>query len=130
MKALINPQQNNIVVQVVSDAKIFLVAEPLFWVDCTNEIDAYNYVYINDNFEKIKPSEATAEQNKQTATELLKNTDWSALPSIANPAESNPYLSNQNEFIAWRSKIRSIAINPIAGNLDWEQEPIANWQSE
>lgn len=50
MKALISPKQDNFVVQVVPDNKVFDIGLPLHWVDCTNEIKAYEYQYINDSF--------------------------------------------------------------------------------
>ena len=42
----------------------------------------------------------------------LSATDWTTIPSVADPAQSNPYLMNQNEFIAWRSQVRAIAVTP------------------
>jgi hypothetical protein len=46
------------------------------------------------------------------AQQLLSATDWTTIPSVADPAQSNPYLTNQAEFIAWRSQVRAIAITP------------------
>lgn len=50
---------------------------------------------------------------KQKASDLLYETDWTTIPDVANPANT-PYLTNQAEFIAWRSQIRALAINPVA----------------
>jgi hypothetical protein len=55
MKALISPQQNNMVVQVSANNKIFQVAEPLHWVTCTSSIKAYEFQYINDAFVPYVP---------------------------------------------------------------------------
>jgi hypothetical protein len=49
---------------------------------------------------------------KQQASELLYATDWTTIPDVADPANS-PYLTNQAEFITWRSQIRALAINPV-----------------
>jgi hypothetical protein len=49
---------------------------------------------------------------KQQASQLLYETDWTTIPDVANPANS-PYLTNQAAFIAWRSQIRALAVNPI-----------------
>lgn len=49
---------------------------------------------------------------KKQASELLYETDWTTIPDVADPANS-PYLTNQAEFIAWRSQIRALAINPV-----------------
>jgi hypothetical protein len=46
------------------------------------------------------------------ASALLSATDWTTIPSVADPAQSNPYLTNQAEFIAWRSQVRAIAVTP------------------
>ena len=53
-----------------------------------------------------------AQQNKTKAKQILTNTDWTSIADVADPAKSNPYLVNQAEFIAYRSTIRNIAINP------------------
>lgn len=50
MKALISPQQNNLVVQVATNAKTFEVAEPLYWLDCPSNVKAYEYQYVNNTF--------------------------------------------------------------------------------
>jgi hypothetical protein len=76
----------------------------------------------------VKPI-PTAEQNKNTAISLLSQTDWTTIPDVADPALSNPYLSNQKEFISFRNEVRQISINPVAGNLDWKSTPNPVWQS-
>lgn len=50
---------------------------------------------------------------KKKASQLLYETDWTTIADVADPANS-PYLKNQAEFIAWRSQIRALAINPVA----------------
>jgi hypothetical protein len=49
---------------------------------------------------------------KKQASELLYETDWTTIPDVADSVNS-PYLTNQSEFIAWRSQIRALAVNPI-----------------
>jgi hypothetical protein len=51
-------------------------------------------------------------QNKATGKQLLSDTDWTAIPSVADPAQSTPYLINQNEFFVYRSAVRDIVLNP------------------
>jgi hypothetical protein len=75
------------------------------------------------------PPIPTAEDNKQTAVSLLKATDWAASEDIANPQVANPYLINQSEFLAYRSAVREIAINPVAGNIEWPVKPTEQWSS-
>lgn len=55
---------------------------------------------------------AIQQNNKAAATKLLSNTDWTATVDINNPAYSNPYLGNQDAFLAYRSQVRQIAVNP------------------
>jgi len=68
----------------------------------------------------------TAEQNKATASALLSATDWTTIPDVANPI-NDPYLANQDAFIAYRNEIRKIAVNPVAGNLVWAAAPTEEW---
>lgn len=61
----------------------------------------------------IPTQDAVAKQKcKDQASKLLYETDWTTIPDVADPANS-PYLTNQTEFIAWRSQIRQLAVNPI-----------------
>ena len=71
----------------------------------------------------------TADQNKQTAVFLLQDTDWATIPDVANPAVSNPYLVNASDFVLYRNLIRGIAVNPVAGELQWPVAPVAVWGS-
>jgi hypothetical protein len=74
------------------------------------------------------PPPPTAEQNKETAVALLEETDWTALPDVADPLKSNPYLANADEFNTYRNAVRQIAINPVAGEIVWPVVPQAVWQ--
>lgn len=97
---------------------------PAWAFTCLQEWEAADYAH------KHPPSPAppTAEENKQTAVDILSRTDWTALPDVADPAKSNPYLVNANEFNTYRNAVRHIAINPVAGDLVWPDEPQAVWQ--
>ena len=68
-------------------------------VDLTPEQIAYN-------------KQQKADQNSSQAKTILSNTDWTAIPDVADPLKSNPYLTNQAEFVSYRSTIRNIAVNP------------------
>lgn len=63
---------------------------------------------------------------KQQASQLLFDTDWTTIPDVANPSDSNPYLINQREFMTWRSEIRQLAVNPVA-NPVWPTQPTPQW---
>jgi len=60
---------------------------------------------------------SVAGQIGSQAQQLLSATDWTTIPSVADPAQSNPYLTNQTEFIAWRSQVRAIAVTPSYTSL-------------
>lgn len=67
--------------------------------------------------------------NKQQATDQLNATDWTAIPSVADPAQSNPFLANQNAFLAYRNQLRQIAINPPIVVDPWPVEPQEVWET-
>lgn len=73
------------------------------------------------------PVPQTAEQNKQTAVTRLSNTDWTTIPDVSDPAKSNPYLSNSQEFITYRNAVRQYAIYPVAGDINWPVIPQEVW---
>lgn len=67
--------------------------------------------------------------NKSQAEGLLSITDWTAIPSVADPAQSNPYLANQSAFISYRSQVRAIAVNPPVVVSSWPTLPKEVWQT-
>ena len=69
----------------------------------------------------------TAEENKQIAINLLQQTDWTQIPSVSDPALSNPYLANKNAFDIYRNSVRQYALNPVAGNITWPTIPQEVW---
>lgn len=68
-------------------------------------------------------------QNKVTATSLLQQTDWTSIPDVANPQYSNPYLTNRDAFLAYRSTVRAIAVNPPTTPAVFPTEPTEQWSS-
>jgi hypothetical protein len=68
-------------------------------------------------------------QNKETSTYLLQQTDWTCTVDINNPQYSNPYLMNQNEFLAYRSTVRAIAVNPPTTPATFPTQPQATWSN-
>lgn len=75
------------------------------------------------------PEEIQA-QNKAEASSLLQQTDWTATVDIANPQYSNPYLMNQDDFLAYRSAVRAIAVNPPTTPVTvWPTLPTEQWSS-
>lgn len=67
--------------------------------------------------------------NKQQASSLLSATDWTAIPSVADPAQSNPFLANQNAFLEYRNQLRQIAVTPPVVVDPWPTEPDEVWET-
>jgi hypothetical protein len=67
------------------------------------------------------------DSNKQQATALLQETDWTTIPDVSDPVLSNPYLTNAAEFAAYRSAVRKIAVNPPVTVGEWPVEPEEAW---
>ena len=116
--------ENTLVTNVaVADSEF---AQSQGWVSCPEEV-SQGWTYVNDVFMPPAPYVPSAEDNKTTAVNLLQATDWTSIPDVADPALSNPYLTNQAEFFAYRSALRAIAVNPTEGNLDWPIQPQEQW---
>jgi hypothetical protein len=92
------------------------------WVDCCLAV----WTVANT---PVPPSPPTADQNKQTAIGLLQQTDWTQIPSVSDPALSNPYLANKNEFDIYRNSVRQYALNPVAGDITWPTLPQEVWNT-
>jgi hypothetical protein len=82
-----------------------------------------------DPEQKAQAEAAAKEANKQQATALLQQTDWTCTVDITNPEYSNPYLMNQNEFLAYRSTVRAIAVNPPTTPAVFPPMPDEVWSS-
>lgn len=68
-------------------------------------------------------------QNSATAKQLLTDTDWTAVASVADPAVSNPYLTNQAEFLAYRSTVRNLGVNATTTPATFPTVPTATWSN-
>jgi len=67
-------------------------------------------------------------QCKQQATTILQSTDWTSIADVGDPAKSNPYLMNQDEFVAYRSTVRNYAVNPVV-DPTWPTQPTEQWSN-
>lgn len=72
--------------------------------------------------------EQLAQENKALGKQILSDTDWTAIPSVADPAQSNPYLMNQAEFFTYRSAVRDIVLNPTWDAI-FPPEPAEIWSN-
>jgi len=88
-----------------------------------------SFIVVDMDAEQIaaKNTELAA-NNKTQATTILTNTDWTSIADVADPEKSNPYLMNQAEFIAYRSTVRNIAVNPTFDAV-FPTQPVEVWSS-
>ena len=99
--------------------------DPLTQQDLIDAAIAAGWTNITDSWPL--PYVPTADENKNTASSLLSATDWTTIADVGNPALSNPYLSNQAEFITYRNAVRQYAVYPVAGDITWPTAPVENW---
>lgn len=72
--------------------------------------------------------QSQAAQIASQGKRILANTDWTAIDSVANPEESQPYLLNRAEFLAYRSAVRAIVLNPSYDSV-YPEAPVEQWSS-
>ena len=109
-----------------------VVSEPQYaqeqgWVELIGGA-GIGWGYVNGQFVPPPPPDYSA-QNKSTAISLLQATDWTCTVDINNPQYSNPYLMNQDAFLAYRSQVREIAVNPPTTPAVFPPKPDEVWSS-
>ena len=68
--------------------------------------------------------------NKQQASQLLYDTDWTTIPDVSDPELSTPYLLNAAEYMVYRSSLRQIAIDPPIDPITaWPRKPQSQWST-
>ena len=102
-----------------------IISELPDWAN--NAMAEWQIAYDNAHKPPLPPEPPTADDNKAKAVSLLQQTDYAELPSVSDPAQSNPYLNNKDEFIAYRSKVRETAVTPVAGDISWPVMPQGDW---
>lgn len=112
MKALISPQQNNLVVEVTSNAKIFEVAQPLYWVDCPSNVKAYECQYINNSFVEYTPQPIipTTVSMRQARLALLQNNLLDAVNTAINEG-------NEADKITWEYATEANRADVLVQNM-------------
>jgi hypothetical protein len=88
--------------------------------DAEGNIVEYDHVAVQEEADKL----SCADQAKA----ILNATDWTSIADVADPAKSNPYLTNQAEFAAYRSTVRNYAVNPVVDPV-WPTQPTEQWSS-
>lgn len=111
------------------------VATPEFaqeqgWIAMPDYVDGQavgiGWGYVDGQFVPPPPPDYS-QANKAQATSLLQQTDWTATVDINDPQYSNPYLGNQAEFLAYRSQVRQVAINPPSTQVVFPPVPDEVW---
>lgn len=65
------------------------------------------------------------QENKELAKQYIADTDWTQYEDVSSSLVS-PYLSNKDEFIVYRNKLRNIIVNtPV--EVTWPTKPEAKW---
>jgi hypothetical protein len=97
----------------------------------TDYVDG-KYLYKNNAFVVNSNWPGFSEIQSQNVTEaqsLLTATDWASIPAVADPAQSNPYLTNQAAFLEYRSQVRDIAVNPPTTVAVFPTQPTEQWSN-
>lgn len=95
-------------------------------------IPANHYAVMSNGWQYIEgqapipsPTDYSA-QNKEIATQLLLDTDWTEYPSVADKTK-NPHLVNLNDFVDYRVAVRAIAVNPPTTPAEFPNKPVEQW---
>jgi hypothetical protein len=111
----------------------FYFTEALYQLYPTVVTTIGNVAYdVNGNVVSYDPVAVQAEADKldckAQATSILQTTDWTSIADVGNPDMANPYLMNQDEFVAYRSTVRNYAVNPVE-NPVFPTAPTEQWSS-
>lgn len=71
---------------------------------------------------------SAAEANKSAAMRLLQQTDWVEMPSVSDTSLT-PHLLNKADFIAYRTALRAIAVNPPGTEAVFPAAPAEQWST-
>ena len=72
----------------------------------------------------------TGQQNAEQADAYLSSSDWTSIPAVADPLQSDPYLMNQADWLAYRNILRNISIKKIEGYIQFPTPPNEIWSEE
>lgn len=99
------------------------------WFAIQNDLVDIGWTYSDG---KLSPPPAppkpipTSDENKTTAIGLLSATDWVNEPDVYD-INSTPHLLNRQDFLTYRNQLRQIAVNPVAGDIQWPVKPTEQW---
>lgn len=78
----------------------------------------------------LKYNPPSGDVNASNANILLSQSDWTSIPAVADPLQSNPYLMNQADWLEYRSKLRNISVNKIEGYIVFPKQPSLIWSEK
>lgn len=70
----------------------------------------------------------TKDQNKKQGIYLLQQTDWVNQPDVHDNTQPR-YLINRQDFLNYRTQVREIVLDPVAGPINWPVMPAAQWSN-
>ena len=129
-KSLINPDKQNIVIQIEDVENVFDVAEPLYWVDCDDSISVLSWkhtggVFVNEGYVN------TAEDNAYAAGLMLVEYGYNGVTaSMGNSELSNPYITNYANIETITNQLKLIVMKPTAGNNVLPKPILIQWSDE
>lgn len=88
--------------------------------DYTDDKGVFHSVAQQETDYCAKIDEDVKASNKEKASKLLAETDWTVLPDVTN-------LSNKDDFVAYRLTLRSIAVNPTVDAV-FPEKPTTIWK--
>lgn len=113
----------------VDPFSIFSAPYAAQFIEAPDEV-TFGWSFVNGEW--IAPAGPTPEeiqaQNKQQASALLYQTDWTTIADVADPINS-PYLANQAEFITYRNLVRNTAVYPPTTPVVFPAVPTEVWGS-
>jgi hypothetical protein len=112
------------------DTQTDLIPPDAVLIPDTIPIDQVQFVELVDGVPVVNQTlydDSLKQVCKATASDLLYKTDWTTIPDIVDPS-MNPHLLNLSEFMAYRSQVRALAVNPVT-NPVFPPEPVAQWSS-
>ena len=84
------------------------------------------WLYDGTSFTEPAPTDDfLKEVNRAKARQLLTDTDWAALPDVADQS-AHPHLVNVTDFYSYRNTLRTIAVNPSV-QVEWPEQPTEQW---
>ena len=101
MKALISPQENNRIAEVIANAKTFPIAEPLYWIDCPSDCTT-EWTFNGSEF--FKPTAISNQiSNEQKLEYIRQERDKRLLASDYTQLQDIVALNGEQLTLQWQA---------------------------